>query len=101
LLSKRVLKPLGDPTAALRSVRIGILSERLPAAATGDEPAQMAETCNDMLARLENAVARINRFTADASHELRSPVSFIRTVAECARVRRQPMRRAAKRSSRL
>ena len=84
LLSRRVLKPLGELTAAMRSVRIGNLSERLPVALTGDELAQVAETCNDMLARLENAVARINRFTADASHELRSPVSFIRTVAECA-----------------
>jgi signal transduction histidine kinase len=84
LLSRRVLKPLGELTAAMRSVRIGNLSERLPVAPTGDELAQVAETCNDMLARLENAVARINRFTADASHELRSPVSFIRTVAECA-----------------
>jgi len=35
-----------------------------------------------MLARLESAVGRINRFTADASHELRSPISFIRSVAE-------------------
>jgi heavy metal sensor kinase len=84
LLSRRVLKPLGELTAAMRSVSIGNLSERLPVAPTGDELAQVAETCNDMLARLENAVARINRFTADASHELRSPVSFIRTVAECA-----------------
>jgi signal transduction histidine kinase len=37
-----------------------------------------------MLARLEDAVERINRFTADASHELRSPVALIRTVAEYA-----------------
>jgi len=37
-----------------------------------------------MLTRLEAAVGRINRFTADASHELRSPISFIRAVAEFA-----------------
>jgi len=37
-----------------------------------------------MLARLEGAVNRISRFTADASHELRSPISFIRTVSEYA-----------------
>jgi len=37
-----------------------------------------------MLSRLEDAVERINRFTADASHELRSPVALIRTVAEFA-----------------
>jgi two-component system heavy metal sensor histidine kinase CusS len=83
-LSRRVLKPVGDLTAAMPLIRIGNLSERLPVTQTGDELARMAETWNDMLARLEDAVGRINRFTADASHELRSPMSFIRTVAECA-----------------
>jgi heavy metal sensor kinase len=83
-LSRRVLKPVGELTAAMRSIRIGNLSERLPVAPARDELARMAETCNDMLGRLEDAVGRINRFTADASHELRSPISFIRTVAECA-----------------
>ena len=42
-----------------------------------------------MLARLESAVNEIKRFTADASHELRSPLSFIRTVAEVALRNRQ------------
>jgi K+-sensing histidine kinase KdpD len=37
-----------------------------------------------MLARLETAVAQIKRFTADASHELRSPLSYIFMVSECA-----------------
>jgi heavy metal sensor kinase len=83
-LSRRILKPVGELTAAMRSIRIGNLSERLAVAQTRDELARMAETWNDMLARLEDAVGRINRFTADASHELRSPISFIRTVAECA-----------------
>src|SRR5262249_50709197 len=40
--------------------------------------------CNGMLARLESAVEQNNRFTADASHELRGPISFIRTAAEVA-----------------
>jgi signal transduction histidine kinase len=51
---------------------------------TGDELQRLGETCNDMLARLEGAVSRINQFTADASHELRSPISFVRTVSEFA-----------------
>ena len=45
---------------------------------------RLAETCNAMLARLESAVKRIEQFTADASHELRGPLSFTRTVAEVA-----------------
>jgi heavy metal sensor kinase len=84
VLSRRVLKPVSELTSAMRSIRIGNLSERLPVPPAGGELAEVAETCNDMLARLEDAVARINRFTADASHELRSPISYMRTVAECA-----------------
>jgi signal transduction histidine kinase len=56
----------------------------LPVADTGDELQRLAETCNAMLARLESSVARIKQFTADASHELRAPLSFTRTVAEVA-----------------
>jgi len=44
----------------------------------------LSETLNDMLARLETAFAETTRFTADASHELRTPVSLIRTTAEVA-----------------
>ena len=51
---------------------------------TGDELERLAETCNAMLARLDVAVNQIKRFTADASHELRGPISFVRTVAEVA-----------------
>jgi heavy metal sensor kinase len=83
-LSRRVLQPVDQITAALRSITIGNLSRRLPVSNAGDELQRLAETCNEMLARLEDAVERINRFTADASHELRSPVALIRTVAEYA-----------------
>jgi len=83
-VSRRALNPVDRLTAAVRSISIGNLSGRLPIYPTGDELQRLAETCNEMLARLEGAVGRINRFTADASHELRSPISFIRTVAEFA-----------------
>ena len=84
LLNRRALQPVDQITATLCSISIGNLSQRLPVANTHDEVQRLAETCNDMLARLEDAVERINRFTADASHELRSPVALIRTVAEYA-----------------
>jgi heavy metal sensor kinase len=83
-MSRRALQPVGELTAAVRSLSIGNLAERLPIGQTGDELQRLAETCNDMLARLETAVAQIKRFTADASHELRSPLSYIFMVSECA-----------------
>ncbi len=83
-LSRRALKPVDRITAAARSISIRNLSERLPATRTGDELERLAETCNAMLARLEAAVNQIKQFTADASHELRGPLSFVRTVAEVA-----------------
>jgi len=83
-LSRRALQPVDRITAAARSISIRNLSERLPVAPTGDEIERLAETCNEMLARLEAAVNQIRQFTADASHELRGPLSFVRTVAEVA-----------------
>jgi signal transduction histidine kinase len=83
-MSRHALEPVDRLTVAVRSISIGNLAGRLPTYKTGDELQRLAETCNDMLARLESAVGRINRFTTDASHELRSPISFVRTVAEYA-----------------
>jgi len=83
-LSRKALKPVDRIAAAARSISISNLSERLPVSRTGDELERLAETCNAMLARLDVAVNQIKRFTADASHELRGPISFVRTVAEVA-----------------
>ncbi len=84
LLSRRALAPVDRITAATRSIGLANLSGRLPVPNTRDELQRLSETCNAMLSRLESAVNEIKRFTADASHELRSPLSFIRTVAELA-----------------
>ena len=84
VLSRRALKPADQITATARSITVSNLSERLPTPRTHDELQRLSETFNAMLARLESAVNEIQRFTADASHELRSPLSFVRTVAELA-----------------
>jgi len=84
VLSRRALHPVDQITAATRSISVSNLSGRLPVPNTQDELQRLSETCNAMLARLESAVNEIKRFTADASHELRSPLSFMRTVAELA-----------------
>jgi len=83
-LSRRALSPVDRITAATRSISVSNLSERLPVPETHDELQRLSETYNAMLARLESAVNELKRFTGDASHELRSPVSFVRTTAELA-----------------
>lgn len=83
-LSRRALMPVDRITAAARSISIGNLSQRLPVSNSADELQRLAETCNAMLQRLDAAVNQIKRFTADASHELRGPLSFTRIAAEVA-----------------
>jgi heavy metal sensor kinase len=89
VLSRRALMPVDQIAAATRSISVSNLSGRLPVPETQDELQRLSETCNEMLARLESAVSEIKRFTADASHELRNPVSFVRTTAELALRNRQ------------
>ncbi len=81
-ISRRALAPVDEITRAARIIGIKNLSQRLAVPATGDEIQRLAETWNNMLARLEAAVKRLSQFTADASHELRTPVALIRTTAE-------------------
>jgi heavy metal sensor kinase len=84
IVSRRALQPVDRIIAATRSISVSNLSERLAVPQTRDELQRLSETYNAMLARLESAVAEIKRFTGDASHELRNPVSFVRTTAELA-----------------
>ena len=81
-LSRRALRPVDEITHAARSISVTSLSKRLPVPRTGDEIQRLSEAWNDLLIRLEKAVGRIHQFTADASHELRTPVALIRSTAE-------------------
>lgn len=81
-ISLRALAPVDEITRAAQTIGIQNLSERLTVPATGDELQRLSETWNAMLARLEAAVKRLSQFTADASHELRTPIALIRTTAE-------------------
>lgn len=83
-ISGRALAPVDEITQVARSISAQNLSARLPVIQTGDELQRMSEAWNDVLARLESALKRIRDFTADASHELRTPVALIRTTAELA-----------------
>jgi len=83
-ISRRALNPVDQITAAAESISINNLSARLEVPKTADELQRLSETLNRMLTRLDTSVRRMSQFTSDASHELRAPVSLIRTTAELA-----------------
>jgi heavy metal sensor kinase len=83
-LSRRALSPVDALVRSAREVSGTNLSGRLQKLETGDELQRLSDTLNEMLDRIESAFERITQFTADASHELRTPVSLIRTEAELA-----------------
>ncbi len=70
--------------AEVEAISASTLDRRVPVPRSGDEVARLANTMNAMLDRLEDASTRQQRFVADASHELRSPVTAIRTQLEVA-----------------
>ncbi|MCX6635828.1 MAG: ATP-binding protein [Acidobacteria bacterium] len=84
-MSRRALEPVDRITRTAGEIGAQNLSARLPLRGAGDELDRLSATLNAMFARLEAAFQRISRFTADASHELRTPVAIIRTTAELAR----------------
>jgi two-component system, OmpR family, heavy metal sensor histidine kinase CusS len=83
-LSLRALSPVDAITMTARNISGTNLSGRLEKLATGDELQRLSDTLNEMLDRLEDAFRRVAQFTADASHELRTPISLIRTESEIA-----------------
>ncbi len=64
---------------------------RLPLPEARDEIHRLGETLNEMLARLERALERERRFVADASHELRTPISILKAELELASDEAQPV----------
>ena len=81
-MSRRALAPVDAITSTARSIGERSLSRRLASLKTRDELERLVETFNQMMDRLETAFKRITQFTADASHELRTPTAIIRTTAE-------------------
>jgi heavy metal sensor kinase len=83
-MSRRALQPVDQIIDAARSISEQNLARRLPEPDTQDELQRLSQTLNQMLERIESAFRRVTQFTADASHELRTPIALIRTTAELA-----------------
>lgn len=78
----RTLRPVEAIRAEVADIGGSDLDRRVPRPGTGDEIDELARTMNAMLDRVQDAAARQQRFAADASHELRSPLTRIRSELE-------------------
>jgi two-component system, OmpR family, heavy metal sensor histidine kinase CusS len=83
-LAARALAPVDRIIQSAGDIGVQNLSGRLEVPRARDELQRLTETLNEMLDRVERSVKRITQFTADASHDLRTPLSVIRTDAEIA-----------------
>ncbi|MFN7640479.1 MAG: sensor histidine kinase [bacterium] len=83
-LSKRGLAPVREMARSAQAIHAGELSIRLPLPEAQDDLHLLTRMWNQMLDRLEEGLQRIQRFTSDASHDLRTPVATIRASAEIA-----------------
>jgi two-component system OmpR family sensor kinase len=77
LLAGQAMRPLRLVQRAAERIGGQNLAERVPEPATGDEVQSLAQALNAMLGRLESSFEAQRRFTSDASHELRTPVTAI------------------------
>lgn len=83
-LATRAIRPIDDISAAAAKIAGGDLSHRIDTADTHNELGRLAAVLNSTFARLDAAFTQQARFTADASHELRTPVSVILTQTQMA-----------------
>jgi signal transduction histidine kinase len=84
LLTGRALRPVDALRAQAAEITASDLGRRLDIPPAKDELARLARTLNDLLQRLDTATRQQRQFVADAAHELRSPLSSLRTQLEVA-----------------
>jgi two-component system OmpR family sensor kinase len=83
-LAKRAFRPILHLTHTAREIKAKDLHQRVPVPRTRDEVYDLALTLNEMIGRLDQAFTQQRRFVADASHELRTPVTVIRSISDVA-----------------
>jgi heavy metal sensor kinase len=84
LLARKALAPVDRMAAAADQITATQLDRRLEVPNPDDELGRLARTLNGMIARLERSFDEIRRFSADAAHELRTPLAVMRSAAEVA-----------------
>jgi heavy metal sensor kinase len=81
-LARRALLPIERMTDRAQTITAERLHDRLPVHNPDDEMGRLATVFNETLARLEGSFDQMRRFTADVSHQLRTPLTAIRSVGE-------------------
>ncbi len=83
-LARRALKPVDQMTQTAQRISGNDLDQRLPMRGSGDELDRLATTLNAMLDRLNAVIDQMRQFSADASHELQTPLTILKGELEVA-----------------
>ena len=89
-IAARALRPVAEISSTAAKISAGDLGQRIRTTDSESELGQLARDLNNTFARLEAAFARQAQFTADASHELRTPVAVVLTQTQSALARERP-----------
>jgi signal transduction histidine kinase len=92
IVAGRILRPVHRLTAAARAASEQNLSQRIALQGPRDELRELADTFDTMLERLDRAFTSQRQFIANASHELRSPLTVMRTAMDVVLAKPEPTR---------